>query len=133
MRARAPRPLVWWALCVLAGLAQAASLAWPWPPLDSLGLQTGQPVGWLQVLGMGALVLALRSAPSARAAFGRAAFLVIHDQKAAIFQLQKAVCASAQQNAKCLALKTDLIIDHAGTKAFKRIAPSMGRRSHIAK
>ena len=72
MRARAPRPLVWWALCVLAGLAQAASLAWPWPPLDSLGLQTGQPVGWLQVLGVGALVLALRSAPSARAAFGRA-------------------------------------------------------------
>ena len=72
MRARAPRPLVWWALGVLAGLAQAASLAWPWPPLDSLGLQTGQPVGWLQVLGVGALVLALRSAPSARAAFGRA-------------------------------------------------------------
>ena len=72
MRARAPRPLVWWALCVLAGLAQAASLAWPWPPLDSLGLQTGQPVGWLQVLGVGALVLTLRSAPSARAAFGRA-------------------------------------------------------------
>ena len=72
MRARAPRPLGWWALCVLAGLAQAASLAWPWPPLDSLGLHTGQPVGWLQLLGLGTLVLTLRSAPSARAAFGRA-------------------------------------------------------------
>ena len=95
MRASAPRPVLWWVLCVLAGLAQAAALAWPWPPLDHLGLRTGQPVGWLQVLGMGALVLALRSAPSARAAFGRATFLVIHDQKAAIFELKKAVRASA--------------------------------------
>ncbi len=72
MRARAPRPVFWWALCVLAGLAQAAALAWPWGPLDHLGLRTGQPVGWLQVLGLGALLIALRSAPTGRAAFGRA-------------------------------------------------------------
>lgn len=72
MRAGAPRPWFIWALCVLAGLAQAAALAWPWPPLDSLGLHTGQPVGWLQVLGLGALVVVLRSASHARAAFGRA-------------------------------------------------------------
>ena len=72
MQASAPRPLFWWALCVLAGLAQAAALAWPWLPLDQLGLRTGQPVGWLQVLGLAALVLALRSAPTARAAVGRA-------------------------------------------------------------
>ncbi len=72
MHERAPRPVFWWALCVLAGLAQAAALAWPWPPLDNLGLRTGQPVGWLQVLGLATLVLALRSAPTARAAFGRA-------------------------------------------------------------
>jgi len=72
MRAGAPRPLFWWVLCVLAGLAQAAALAWPWPPLESWGLRTGQPVGGLQVLGLAALVLALRCAPTARAAFGRA-------------------------------------------------------------
>ena len=72
MRASAPRPVLWWVLCVLAGLAQAAALAWPWPPLDHLGLRTGQPVGWLQVLGLAALVQALRAAGSARAAFGRA-------------------------------------------------------------
>jgi apolipoprotein N-acyltransferase len=72
MRERAPRPVFWWALCVLAGLAQATALAWPWGPLDHLGLRTGQPVGWLQVLGLATLVLALRRAPTARAAFGRA-------------------------------------------------------------
>jgi len=72
MRASAPRPWFWWALCVLAGLAQAAALAWPWSPLDSLGLHTGQPVGWLQVLGLGALVVAVRAAPTGRTAFGRA-------------------------------------------------------------
>ena len=72
MHARAPHPWRWWVLCVLAGLAQAASLAWPWPTLESLGLRTDQPVGWLQVLGLAAQVLALRRAPTARAAFGRA-------------------------------------------------------------
>ena len=74
MRASAPRPLFWWVVCVLAGLAQAAALAWPWPwpPLAPLDLHTGQPVGWLQLLGLAALVLAVRHAPNARSAFGRA-------------------------------------------------------------
>ena len=71
MRASAPQSVFWWALCVLAGLAQAASLAWPWPPLDALGLRTGQPVGWLQLLGLALLVWAVRQAPTARVAFGR--------------------------------------------------------------
>ena len=65
-------PLGWWLVCVLGGLAQAAALAWPGPPLDAFGLRPGQPAGGLQLLGLAALVLALRAAPSARSAFGRA-------------------------------------------------------------
>lgn len=50
---------LWWCVCVLAGGLQAASLAWPWvwaPP----GLSAGQPSGWLQILSLSVLVMALR-------------------------------------------------------------------------
>jgi len=51
------------ALALAAGLAQAASLAWPlsWQtsPLLALGLRSGQPVWWLQLLAMALLALLL--------------------------------------------------------------------------
>ncbi|MEO0002907.1 MAG: hypothetical protein RLZZ22_599 [Pseudomonadota bacterium] len=54
------------ALC-LAGLLQAAALAWPW----RLGWPTGEPVAGLQILSLAGLLLLLRPAPSARSAFMR--------------------------------------------------------------
>lgn len=51
----------------LAGLLQAAALAWPWP----LGWTAGEPVAGLQVLSLAWLVLLLPGAPSARSAFLR--------------------------------------------------------------
>jgi apolipoprotein N-acyltransferase len=48
------------ALLVVAGLAHAASMAWPlaWG-LNALGLQPGQPVWWLQLLALGVLAAVL--------------------------------------------------------------------------
>lgn len=53
-------------LC-LAGLLQAAALAWPW----RLGWPAGEPVAGLQILSLAALLLSLPGAPSARSAFLR--------------------------------------------------------------
>ena len=53
------------ASALLAGGAQAASLAWPWSlpetPFGLLGLRPGQPVWWLQLLALGALAWLLQS------------------------------------------------------------------------
>ena len=51
----------------LAGLLQAAALAWPW----RLGWPAGEPVAGLQILSLAALLLLLPGAPSARSAFLR--------------------------------------------------------------
>lgn len=59
-------------LALIAGLAQAASIAWPlsndasWMAL--LSLQPGQPVWWLQLLAMGVLAGLLDRCPGWRAA-----------------------------------------------------------------
>ncbi|WP_394754966.1 apolipoprotein N-acyltransferase [Rhodoferax sp.] len=57
------------ALVLLAGFAQAASLAWPWSlpdaSFDLLGLRPGQPVWWLQLLALGGLAWLLESARQA--------------------------------------------------------------------
>jgi apolipoprotein N-acyltransferase len=57
-----PQPRFSWfhiTLALLAGGAQAASLAWPLAlsifPFSQLGLQQGQPVWWLQLLALGTL------------------------------------------------------------------------------
>ena len=53
------------ALALSAGLAQAASLAWPmslrFAPLLALGLRPGQPVWWLQLLALALLALLLQT------------------------------------------------------------------------
>jgi apolipoprotein N-acyltransferase len=46
-------------LCALAGLVQAAALAWPGPALMALNLQPGQPSAWLQVASLAGLVLSV--------------------------------------------------------------------------
>ncbi|NDP39601.1 MAG: apolipoprotein N-acyltransferase [Rhodoferax sp.] len=56
----APRVTLWrLAMVLLAGLAHAASLAWPWSlpetPAGLLGLRLGEPVWWLQLLALGTL------------------------------------------------------------------------------
>ncbi|MDR6212870.1 apolipoprotein N-acyltransferase [Paracidovorax wautersii] len=48
-----------WPLALVAGLAQAASIAWPW---------NGQPLWWLQLLSLALLVRLALAAPSARRA-----------------------------------------------------------------
>jgi apolipoprotein N-acyltransferase len=53
-------PLPWWqaALALVAGVGQAASLAWPLvggPLSQSMGLYYGQPVWWLPLLSLGVL------------------------------------------------------------------------------
>ncbi len=52
---------------VLAGLAQAVSLAWPW----GWGWPQGEPVPGLQLLALAVLVAQVQSAPSAWAGFKR--------------------------------------------------------------
>lgn len=56
-------------LAVLAGSAQAASLAWPFPIqfslLLQLGLRQGQPVWWLQLLALGLLAWLLECSRNA--------------------------------------------------------------------
>lgn len=52
-----------WLLALCAGLAQAASLAWPGP-----GGGGGQPLWWLQILSLALLARVLLAAPGARRA-----------------------------------------------------------------
>lgn len=60
------------AIALFAGLAQAASIAWPWAlsnPLAALaGLQRGEPVWWLQLLALGLLAWLVRGSRSWRRA-----------------------------------------------------------------
>ncbi len=60
---RGPLP---WLLALGAGLAQAASLAWPGPGF--LGILNGQPLWWLQILSLALLGRVLLGAGSARRA-----------------------------------------------------------------
>ena len=62
-------PLRWWPWLLVAGASQALALAWPWA---GTLLPQGQPVAWLQWVGLLLLVPALRAAPSWRAAAVRA-------------------------------------------------------------
>ncbi|HRO82017.1 MAG TPA: apolipoprotein N-acyltransferase, partial [Alicycliphilus denitrificans] len=57
---RGPLP---WLLALAAGLAQAASLAWPGP-----GGMQGQPLWWLQILSLALLARVLLAAGGARRA-----------------------------------------------------------------
>ena len=50
----------WFLVCLLGGLLQAASLAWPLTAWVPLGLAPGEPSGVLQVAAMALLVLALQ-------------------------------------------------------------------------
>ena len=52
--------LVWFLVCLLGGLLQAASLAWPLAAWAPPGLAPGEPSGVLQVASMALLVLALQ-------------------------------------------------------------------------
>ncbi|MEY5099592.1 MAG: hypothetical protein RJA36_2311 [Pseudomonadota bacterium] len=61
------RPLCHGVALLLAGLAQAWSLAWPW----GLGWTRGEPVAGLQLLSLAALLVLLQRAPSARSAFAQ--------------------------------------------------------------
>ncbi len=54
--------LGWFLVCLLGGLLQAASLAWPLAAWTPPGLVPGQPSGALQVAAMVLLVLALQKA-----------------------------------------------------------------------
>ena len=69
---RVSSPVGWTALwMVLAGLLQAASLAWPFATPTAFGvfsLTQGQPVWWLQWLAMAALVLGVTGADTPRRA-----------------------------------------------------------------
>lgn len=51
---------IWALLCLLAGMLQAASLAWPWEGWSLPWTQLGQPSGLWQWLTMALLVLALQ-------------------------------------------------------------------------
>ncbi|WP_439113116.1 apolipoprotein N-acyltransferase [Hydrogenophaga sp.] len=51
---------MWALLCLLAGGLQAASLAWPFQDWSLPGTATGQPSGWLQMVSLAVLVLALQ-------------------------------------------------------------------------
>jgi apolipoprotein N-acyltransferase len=53
----------WIPVCLLAGWLQAAALAWPLRDWSGFGLTMGQPSGWLQILSLALLVLALQQAP----------------------------------------------------------------------
>ena len=54
--------LVWFLVCLLGGLLQAASLAWPLAAWVPPGLAPGQPSGALQIASLVLLVLALQRA-----------------------------------------------------------------------
>jgi apolipoprotein N-acyltransferase len=61
-------------LALVAGGAQAASMAWPWVSqsgfFSRLGLRTGQPVWWLQLLALGVLAWLLEGRRSQRGETG---------------------------------------------------------------
>lgn len=61
----------WFLVCVLGGLTQAASLAWPLRSWAPPGLAPGEPSGWLQVGAMTLLVFALRHVHRTGQAFWR--------------------------------------------------------------
>ncbi len=52
--------LAWTLVCLVAGLLQAASLAWPLPRWAPPGFAHGQPSGWLQIASLALLVWSLR-------------------------------------------------------------------------
>jgi apolipoprotein N-acyltransferase len=54
--------LAWFLLCVLGGLLQAASMAWPLSGWSLPGTTVGQPNGWWQIVSLALLVLALQYA-----------------------------------------------------------------------
>lgn len=54
--------LLWFVLCLLAGAAQAASLAWPLQVWVPPGLSAGQPSGALQIASLAVLAWSLRHA-----------------------------------------------------------------------
>jgi apolipoprotein N-acyltransferase len=62
----APQSWRWSLLVLTAGLAHAASIAWPFPTGAALGLQQGQPLWWLQISAMAGLFTALNRATSLR-------------------------------------------------------------------
>lgn len=59
---RRPRSsgFLWALLCLLAGGLQAAALAWPFQGWSLPGTSAGQPSGWLQIVSLALLVLALQ-------------------------------------------------------------------------
>jgi apolipoprotein N-acyltransferase len=63
--------LVWLLVCLLGGLLQAASLAWPLAAWAPLGLTVGEPSGVLQIASLVLLVLALQQASRLRMALWR--------------------------------------------------------------
>lgn len=62
----APQSWRWSLLVLTAGLAHAASIAWPFSTGAALGLQQGQPLWWLQISAMAGLFVALNRATSLR-------------------------------------------------------------------
>lgn len=58
----------WFLLMGLAGGLQALSLAWPWRGWVLPGVAPGEPSGWLQIVSLALLVLALRRARAWREA-----------------------------------------------------------------
>ncbi|GAA6141350.1 apolipoprotein N-acyltransferase [Hydrogenophaga sp. 5NK40-0174] len=52
--------VAWTLVCVIAGLLQAASLAWPLTVWAPPGLSAGEPSGWLQIGSLALLVWSLR-------------------------------------------------------------------------
>ena len=64
------RNAFWALICVVAGALQAASLAWPFAPLPAVGVQTGDPIGWLQMASLALLVVALMQSRRTGQAFG---------------------------------------------------------------
>ncbi len=63
--------MAWLGLVLLAGVVQAASIAWPLAAGIDGWLQPGSPSAVLQIASLALLVGALRQAPSARGAFTR--------------------------------------------------------------
>lgn len=61
-RSARDRDLLWALVCVLGGALQAIAMGWPWRGWSPHGLAPGEPSGWLQILSLSLLVLALRQA-----------------------------------------------------------------------
>lgn len=76
-RAAAPAGWLGWVLLVLAGAAQALSLAWPWARGQSDGWLSlaggyGRPLWWLQIVSLAVLAWLLQTAQRPAQAAGRA-------------------------------------------------------------